>query len=202
MYFPLLNWTWVLRKGSTLIKRMKSDWSIVKKRRFIQFIRDGSIIFHTARSHPNHFLDWFSPFEQKGIFGQSSHVLYLLHWLRPRVVMDNSPRTYPRKIQNMIWVWTSYMIRLFLYIGFREKHLKFDFVSRKFFMINYLYHIETLRMIWERLLDEIMRSFVDWIQLFMHLVSKSHVKFLNFRDKNGCGNTGTSQTPISKIFVI
>jgi len=50
----------------------------------------------TARSHPNHFLDWISPFEQKVIFGQSSHVLYLLHWLRPRVVLDNSPRTYPR----------------------------------------------------------------------------------------------------------
>ena len=105
-------------------------------------------------------------------------------------------RTFPGRLSEL-----TGMIRLFLYIGFSEKHLKFDFVSRKFFMINYLYHIETLRMIWERLLDEIMRSFVDWIQLFMHLVSKSHVKFLNFRDKNGCANTGTSQTPISKIFV-
>ena len=44
--FSSFNWTWVLRKGSTLIKRKMPDWSKVKKRRFIQFIRDGSIIIY------------------------------------------------------------------------------------------------------------------------------------------------------------
>ena len=32
-------------------------------------------IITIARSHPNHFLDYFHLFEQKGSFGQSSHVL-------------------------------------------------------------------------------------------------------------------------------
>ena len=55
--FSSFNWTWVLRKGSTLIKRKISDWPKVKRRRFIQFIRDGSIIICTfeteCKKHQN-----------------------------------------------------------------------------------------------------------------------------------------------------
>ena len=53
-----------------------------------------------AGSHPNHFLDYFHLFEQKGSFGQSSHVLLigsnLLHWLA-HAFHARGWRTIPRE---------------------------------------------------------------------------------------------------------